>query len=94
MQVEMTKEITEYEPTTRSAFKMVAGGAPMSGEYLLEPLDDSTRLTATGYVEARGFFKIAEAVFASTAGRELEASLGHLKELLEADRGRLFAAEP
>jgi len=38
VQVEMTKEITEYEPPRRSAFKMVAGGAPMSGEYLLETL--------------------------------------------------------
>lgn len=94
MQVEMTKEITEYEPPTRSAFKMVAGGAPMSGEYRLDAIEGSTRLTATGYVEARGFFKIAEPVFASMAGRELEASLGHLKELLEADRDRLLAGEP
>jgi polyketide cyclase/dehydrase/lipid transport protein len=27
IQVEMTKEITEFEPTRRSAFEMVAGGA-------------------------------------------------------------------
>jgi uncharacterized membrane protein len=83
IQVEMTKEITEFEPTRRSAFKMVAGGTPMSGAYTLEPLDGATKLTATGYVEPRGFFKIAEPLFTSMAGRELEASLGHLKELLE-----------
>ena len=83
IQVEMTKEITEFEPTRRSAFKMVAGGAPMSGAYTLESLDGATKLTATGYVEPRGFFKIAEPLFTSMAGRELEASLGHLKELLE-----------
>jgi hypothetical protein len=38
IQVEMTKEITEFEPLTRSAFNMVAGGAPMSGAYSLESL--------------------------------------------------------
>lgn len=94
MQVEMTKEITEYEPPIRSAFKMVAGGAPMSGEYRLEPVNGGTLLTATGYVEARGFFKIAEGLFASMAGRELEASLGHLKELLETTGDLLVFAEP
>jgi Polyketide cyclase / dehydrase and lipid transport len=84
IQVEMTREITEYKPPSTSAFNYVAGGAPMSGRYQLEPLDGGTRLTATGYVEARGFFQWAEPLFTSMAGRELEASLGHLKDLLEA----------
>jgi hypothetical protein len=73
---------------------MVAGGAPMSGEYRLEPLDRATRLTATGYVEPRGFFKMAGPLFDSMAGRELETSLGHLKELLEASSDRLLVVEP
>lgn len=93
IQVEMTKEITEYEPSRKSAFKMVAGGAPMSGAYELEPVEGATRLTATGYVEPRGFFKMAEPLFTSMAGRELEASLGHLKELLEAGPDRFLLSE-
>ena len=93
MQVEMTKEITEYEPPRASAFKIVAGGAPMSGRYTLEPHDGGTRLTATGYVEAKGFFKMAEPLFASMAGRELEASLGHLKELMESGPDRYLLTE-
>lgn len=93
MQVEMTKEITEYEPSRASAFKMVAGGAPMSGRYTLEPLDNGTKLTATGFVEAKGFFKMAEPLFASMAGRELEASLGHLKELMESGPERYLLTE-
>jgi hypothetical protein len=36
---------------------------------------------------------MAEPLFASMAGRELEASLGHLKELLEAGPDRLVLAE-
>ena len=91
--VEMTKEITEYKPPRRSAFKMVAGGAPMSGAYEVEPLDGSTKLTATGYVASRGFFKMAAPLFDSMAARELEASLGHLKELLEAGPDRFLVTE-
>jgi hypothetical protein len=94
IQVEMTREITEYEPPRRSAFKYVAGGAPMSGKYQLEPLDGGTRLTATGYVEPRGFFQWAEPLLTSMAGRKLEASLGHLKDLLEMGPDQLLLAEP
>jgi hypothetical protein len=94
IQVESTREITEYEPPRRSAFKHVAGGAPMSGEYLLERLQEATRLTATGYVEQRGFFQWADPLFSSMAGRELEASLGHLKELLELGSDDLLLPEP
>jgi hypothetical protein len=94
VQVEMTKEITEYEPTRRSAFRMVAGGAPMSGEYHFEPSSAGTKLTAIGYVEPRGFFKWADPLFTSMAGRELEASLGHLKDLLELGPDKLLLPEP
>jgi hypothetical protein len=94
IQVEMTKEITEYDPPSKSAFKYVAGGAPMSGDYQFEPLDAGTRLTATGYVEPRGFFQWADPLFSSMAGRELEASLGHLKDLLEMGPDQLLLAEP
>jgi hypothetical protein len=53
-------------------------------------LDGVTKLTATGFVERRGFFRMAEPLFTSMAGRELEASLGHLKELLEARSDHFF----
>jgi uncharacterized membrane protein len=94
IQVEMTKEITEYEPFTSSAFTYVSGGAPMSGRYRLEPLDGATKLTAIGYVEPRGFFRWAEPLFSSMAGRELEASLGHLKDLLEVGPEQILLEEP
>jgi hypothetical protein len=94
VQVEMTKEITAYEPSTSSAFRMVAGGAPMSGEYRLEPVDGGTKVTAIGYVEPRGFFRWAEPLFTSMAGRELEASLGHLKDLLEVGPDKILLEEP
>jgi hypothetical protein len=94
IQVAMTREITEYEPPTRSAFRYIAGGAPMSGEYLLESDGAGTKLTATGYVEPRGFFQWAEPLFTAMAGRELEASLGHLKDLIEMSPGDLLLPSP
>jgi hypothetical protein len=91
----MTREITEYEPPRRSAFRYVAGGAPMSGEYLLVESDGArTKLTATGYVEPQGFFQWAEPLFTAMAGRELEASLGHLKDLIELSPGDLVLPSP
>ena len=62
----------------------VAAGIPLSGSYLLEPLDGGTKLTVTGRLEANRLFQLAEPVFARMTSRELEASLGHLKDLLEA----------
>jgi uncharacterized membrane protein len=83
--IETVMELTEYEPKTRSAVKMVSGPVPLSGRYLLEPVDGGTRFTVTGELDAHGFFKLAEPVFARITGRELESNLGHLKDLLEAE---------
>jgi len=83
VQIPMTLELTEFEPERRSSLKAVAGGIPLSGNYMLEPLDGGTKLTVTGQLEAHRLFKLAEPVFARMTSRELEASLGHLKDLLE-----------
>lgn len=84
VQIPMTLELTEFEPERKSSLKAVAGGIPLSGSYLLEPFDGGTKLTVTGQLEAHRLFKLAEPVFARMTSRELEASLGHLKDLLEA----------
>jgi uncharacterized membrane protein len=82
--IETVLELTEYEPNTRSAVKMVSGPVPLTGTYTFEPVDGATRFTVTGELDAHGFFKLAEPVFARITGRELESNLGHLKDLLEA----------
>ena len=84
LRVELSYELTEYEPPRRSSVKALSGPFPFSGSYILEPLDRATRFTITGDIEAHGFFKLAEPVFARIAARELETNLGHLKDLLEA----------
>lgn len=84
--IEMTHELTDYAPPTASSFRVVSGPVPVVGSYRLESADGATKLTATGDLEAHGFFKVAEPVFARMAGRELETSLDHLKDILESHR--------
>ena len=86
--IETVLELTEYEPNKRSAVKMVSGPVPLSGSYEYESADGGTKFTVAGELDAHGFFKLAEPVFARITGRELEANLGHLKDLLEAGAPR------
>jgi uncharacterized membrane protein len=83
LRIDVTLEVTEYEPHTRSSIKSVSGPVPLSGSYVLEPANGGTRFTVTGELDAHGLFKLAEPVFARMTARELEANLGHLKDLLE-----------
>jgi uncharacterized membrane protein len=80
--IETVIELTEFEPNTHSAIKMVSGPIPLNGTFALEPVGGATRFTVTGELDAHGFFKLAEPVFAGLAGRELEANLRLLDELL------------
>jgi hypothetical protein len=84
IRLETSWEVTEYEPPTRSAITSTSGPVPFTGGYALEPLDGGTRFTVHGDLGAHGFFKLAEPVFTRMATRELEANLGHLRDLLEA----------
>jgi uncharacterized membrane protein len=85
LKIELAWEVTEFEPTRRSAIKGISGPVPLSGGYRLEPLEAGTRFTVSGELDAHGLFKLAEPVFARITARELEANLGHLKDLLEAE---------
>lgn len=78
------RELTTYAPPRASSFANRTGPVPYSGCYRFEAVDGGTKVTATGEIEG-GFFKLAEPVFARIAGRELETSLAHLKDILEAN---------
>ena len=84
LRIETSWEVTEYEPTTKSAIRKISGPIPFSGGYRLDPAEGGTSFTVRGELDAHGFFKLAEPVFARIAGRELETNLAHLKDLLEA----------
>lgn len=83
LRVETAWEVTEYEPNRRSGIESISGPVPFRGGYVLEPVDGATKLTAAGALDGHGFFKLAEPIFARMTARELEANLGHLKDLLE-----------
>jgi len=85
LRIELTWEVTEFEPKRRSAIKGISGPVPLSGGYLLEPVEEGTRFSVSGELDAHGLFKLAEPVFARITARELEANLGHLRDLLEAE---------
>jgi uncharacterized membrane protein len=84
VRVELAWEVTEYEPNRKSSIKGVSGPVPLKGSYLLEPVTGGTKFTVIGELDAHGLFKLAEPVFARLTARELEANLGHCKDLLEA----------
>ena len=84
MGFELTWEVTEYLPSTRSSVRFVSGPIPGTASYALEPLDGGTRFTVSGDVDAHGVFSLGDSIFKRMAGRELATNLAHLKDLLEA----------
>ncbi|HZJ06590.1 MAG TPA: SRPBCC family protein [Nocardioidaceae bacterium] len=81
---EITLEVTEHEPMRHSAVRTSAGPVRLDGSYRFEPVDGGTRFTTEGEVEAHGFFRLAEPVFARLAAREWASSCENLKDPLEA----------
>ena len=84
--IESQWEVVEHDPPRRSAIRGVSGPIPFTGTYTLEPVEGGTRFACSVELDAHGFFKLAEPIFAAMARRELKSNLGHLKDLLEAAR--------
>jgi carbon monoxide dehydrogenase subunit G len=82
--IESEWEVIEHDPPRRSVIRAVSGPISFSGSYTLAPDAGGTRLTVSIDLNAAGFFRLAEPVFAQIARRELASNLGHLKDLLEA----------
>ena len=82
--IESQWEVVEHDPPRRSAIRGISGPIPFTGTYTLEPVEGATRFTCAVELDAHGFFKLAEPIFAGIARRELRSNLGHLKDLLEA----------
>ena len=83
----MTLKVTEHEPPRRSAIEFSNGPVSGRGSYQFDAVDGGTRFTMTMDTDAHGFFKLAEPVFARMARRDVAASLGNLKDILEARDG-------
>ena len=85
MRFETAFEVTAFDPYGSWSVRTVSGPIPAAGRYLFESLGPSTRLTGIVELDAAGLFSLAEPVFARMADRELQANLGHLKDLVESE---------
>ncbi len=82
--MEATYEIIEYEPNSYYKDKMTSGPVPISSRMSFESVDEGTKVTIAGEIEASGFFKLAEPILARMAKRQVETDVQTLKDLLEA----------
>ena len=83
--IEAQCEITEYEPSSRVAYTMVAGPNSGVNERTFEEVEGGTRFTMVTRGENSGLFKLADPVLKRLAANQMAADLAVLKELLEAE---------
>lgn len=77
--------VTAYEPSRRFAGKATSGPLQFEVTVTLQPVDGRTRVTWAIEGEPAGFFRVAEPVLAHVGRRQIEAQVGTLKDLLEAE---------
>jgi uncharacterized protein YndB with AHSA1/START domain len=80
---ELSNEYTRYEPDTLVEFRFW-GSMPGQASYIIKSTGTGrVRLTSKIEMQASGIFRLAEPLLAATLRRDVEASLGTLKALLE-----------
>jgi carbon monoxide dehydrogenase subunit G len=77
--------VTVYEPPHVFAGKVTSGPVQYEVTTTLQPEDGGTHVTWAIEGEAAGFFRVAEPLLARLGRRQIEAQVGTLKDLLEAD---------
>jgi uncharacterized membrane protein len=81
-------EITAYEPNQHLAFRAIAGPVRPTGEYRLEEVGESTRLTFSMRAELTGLKKL---LMGGAVQKTMDAEVAateRLRELLEARQAR------
>jgi uncharacterized protein YndB with AHSA1/START domain len=81
--MEASNEYVEYEPNKKVTFTSTSGAMDLEASYLTESTVEGTKLTSMIEMQPRGFAGLAEPLIAASLRREMEASLGELKDLLE-----------
>ncbi len=81
--MEASNEIEEFVPNSKIAFKTTSGPIPLEASYLFESTGRETKLTSTIEMHPGGFISLAEPLISASLGRDVEASLGKLKNMLE-----------
>jgi uncharacterized membrane protein len=85
--IEWTSTITDYQPQETWTFRSLDAPMDFEGTYRVEEAGDATRVTFR--LESKnlgGFFgKLADPVVTRMYGRDVKASLGNLKEIMESE---------
>jgi carbon monoxide dehydrogenase subunit G len=78
-----TFEVVELDAPRRSAVEVVEGPVQGEASYDLREVPGGTEVRFAYRMDAAGFYKLAEHLITRVIVRDFEASLGHLKDLLE-----------
>ena len=76
-----------YEAPYRWSFAHLSGPMPVSGEYVVAPVDGGARCTYTLRVRLQGGWALLAPLFRLTGGRTMERSLAKFAENLHAGPG-------
>lgn len=79
-------EIVECQPNELIKFQVITGPARPSGIYRFESLGNSTRVTFTLHLDAKGLTRLISPMIAQTMKSEV-ATLSNLKAYLESHEG-------
>ena len=82
--LEMTAEVTEYEPNHKLSGRSVSGPIPGTIEFRFEPTESGTRVRVRVDAQAEGVYRLADPVLSDVAKHAWETDLAALKALLEA----------
>lgn len=80
---EDTYVVTEYKPNHKFAEKATSGNLHTEEIFTFKAVNGGTEVNLVGEVEATGFIKMAEPVFARVAKRQVETDIQNLKDLME-----------
>ncbi len=81
--IESTRVISEFVPNVRIVAGTKDGPVDVGGYTTFEPIEGGTRVTQHMEMQTKGFFALADPLVASSMRRNLKASSGDLKDLLE-----------
>jgi len=83
--IEVLSEITEYVPNRSLGYGFQGAGIAGTLRYILEPVEDSTKLNQLVNISFRGLRKILNPLLTLTYARKAEWRLREIKGILEAD---------
>ena len=93
LRIETVWECTAFDPPRLSSIKSRAGPVSWGGSWTFEPVAAGTRFTMRIEGEMSAFFRVTEPVVRRTARREMEASMGHLRDILDSGLDLVAPAE-